>query len=603
MGVVMRNRGPDDEGFYFANHIALVHRRLSIRDLSPAGRCPMASSDGNIQVILNGEIYNWRELRAELESIGCQFKTQSDTEVIVKGYEVWNDAIVSRMSGMFAIAIWDNKARRLLLTRDRMGEKPLFYRLSKEGLVFASSIDAIASVVADRSIDPVAIASYLSHSFIPSRCTVWRDVEVLQPSHMLSITVGDEPEVRRYWELPRSGPIRRSLKYSQAGIEKVIDDSTRRCLDADVPVGIFLSGGVDSSVIAAFASRHDARLPAFSLGFKEASYSEIPYAEKVAHHLGMPHHILEMGVEDVISCLPNLVREYGQPFGDASAVPTFLVSRFARKHVTICLSGDGGDELFGGYWRMQASVYAARYARVVPKYVRQKIVPQAASRLGAIGARWKAMNELSLVPSGCGYTNSLSWWNLLHEIAGPNLRSIITSDIVSLRVSNHQDRAEASDVQRALLDDMQVQLPDAYLTKVDVASMAASLEVRSPFLEQNVIEKAWVLSDRFKLHFGQRKWLLKKIAAGFVPREVIYRRKMGFAMPLTKWFQSDLGDYLDNLMTSSVADSEGWILAPVVRKLLREHRTGEDHKTRLWLALWLELWFRFKEGSFEARYQ
>jgi len=592
MGAAMQHRGPDDIGSYLSPHIGLVHRRLSIRDLSAAGRCPMPNADGSIQVLLNGEIYNWRELRMELEAIGQLFHTQSDTEVIVNGYAVWGEALIPKLQGMFAIAVWDAKQQRLLLARDRVGEKPLFYRPTAYGLDFASSIEAVACVHPDRAIDPIAIACHLVHSFIPAALTIWQGYKVLPPAHVLFITAGQEIKLRRYWEFPRPYLARMGKQAHLQAMEAAIEDSVVRCLDADVPVGVFLSGGVDSSLVAAMAARHKPGLPAFSLGFCEKDFSELPYARRVAAHLGLPHHIIEVGVKDVLACLPHLVMQYGQPFGDASAVPTFLVSRLAREHVKVCLSGDGGDESFGGYWRMQSGVYAARYGALVPQTIREQWVPRFTKRLGGLGRRWLAMNELSLAEPGAGYTNSQSWLNMLGDIAGPRLQPAIGTDLATFRVGKCLDWPEASTVQRVLYDDFQVQLPDDYLTKVDVASMAASLEVRAPFLYQHVVEDAWRLPDSMKLHWGQRKWLLKRIAARWVPSEVVYRPKMGFAMPLKKWWGDALGDYLERFMLDSVAASEGWIQKEPVLRLLMEHRLGGNHETRLWLVLWLELWFR-----------
>ncbi|NTW87559.1 MAG: asparagine synthase (glutamine-hydrolyzing) [Desulfobulbaceae bacterium] len=593
MGSAMQYRGPDDEGLYCAPHIGLVHRRLSIRDLSPAGRCPMSSADGSIQILFNGEIYNWRELRAELEASGYPFFSQSDTEVILRGYEAWVEALIPRLRGMFAIAIWDGKQQRLLLARDRAGEKPLYYHPTETGLAFGSSIEAITSVLANHEIDPVAIACYLVHSFIPHTRTVWQDIRVLPPAHMLVVAPGNAPEIRTYWDFPRILPCRKmNLQTCMHSIEAVVEDSVVRCLDADVPVGVFLSGGVDSSLLAAMAARHKPGLPAFSLGFNEKDLSELPYARKVAAHLGLPHYYIEIDAQDVLSCLPHLVVQYGQPFGDASAVPSFLVAKLAREHVKVCISGDGGDESFGGYWRMQSGVYANRYGSWIPRILRENVVPFLAKRFGGVGRRWAAMNQLSLAAPGTGYTNSMSWLHRLGEIAGPCLQLVINDDLTSFRVGKSLARSEASIVQRILYDDFQVQLPDDYLTKVDVASMAASLEVRAPFLDQQVIEAAWSLPDGMKLHWGQLKWLLKHIAARWVPPEVVYRPKMGFAMPLEHWWRGILGNCLENLLNDSVAESEGWIQVAPVRRLLAEHRRGRDHHTRLWLVLWLELWFR-----------
>jgi len=592
MAESMQYRGPDDVGIYSAEYIGFVHRRLSIRDLTSAGHCPMGSEDGRLQIVFNGEIYNWRELRSELEALGVCFNSQSDTEVILHGYRVWREELIPRLRGMFAFAIWDSDLQTLLLARDRMGEKPLFYMASSDGLAFASSVEALKPLLVKRDIDPVAIACYLSHSFIPASHTVWYGIKVLPPAHLLVIEPDKALRLTSYWDFPRLPPLRRSLDECDQAVEAVIEDSVLRCLDADVPVGVFLSGGVDSSLVAALASRHYSGISAFSLGFAETSHSELPYARRVAEHLGLEHHIVEITVDDVIESLPHLVRQYGQPFGDSSSVPSYCVARLAREHVKVCLSGDGGDESFGGYWRMQSGVYAARYGTCIPESIRKHLVPLLANRLGAVGQRWSAMNTLSLLPQGEAYTNAQSWYERLGEIAGLALQSTLHVDIASLRVGGAVDRPESSVVQRLLYDDFQVQLPDAYLTKVDVASMAASLEVRAPFLDQNILELAWTLPDAAKLNWGRRKWLLKRIAARHVPPGVIYRPKMGFAMPLSQWFRGKLGGMLEEMLEGSVAFSEGLIQVEPVRKCLLLHRQGSDNSTRLWLFLWLELWCR-----------
>lgn len=391
----------------------------------------------------------------------------------------------------------------------------------------------------------------------------------------------------------RRAPSREIPVPAEREVELAVDDSVRRCLDADVPVGVFLSGGVDSSLVAALAARQHPGLHSFSVGFEEAAWSELSYARKVASHLGLEQHEIIVHPRDVLKILPRLVWHYGQPFGDASAVPTYMVSSLARQHVKVCLSGDGGDESFAGYWRVQSGVYAARYGALVPKAVRRHVVPTIAGLLGPLGIRLAAMNTLSLAGPGAGYTNSQSWHDMLGEVAGPALRPGLDHDRVACRVGHALDREGATVVQRLLFDDFQVQLPDDYLTKVDVASMAASLEVRAPLLDVSVLETAWRLPDRMKLHWGERKWILKRIAARLVPAQVIYRPKMGFAMPLPRWFQGELGLVLERLLIDSVAEREGWIDSKRVLRELQEHRNRErDNHTRLWLILWLELWFR-----------
>jgi len=592
MAKPMSYRGPDNEGYYRAPHIGLVHRRLAIRDVSEAGNCPMGSDDDLIQLVFNGEIYNWRELKVDLENAGMNFNTRADSEVVLNGYQFWGIDVVKKLRGMFSFAIWDGNLQKLVLARDRVGEKPLFFANIDRGFIFSSTIASLKKLLQKTKIDPLGVAAYLSHGFIPASQTIFKDINVLPPAHYMFVDLRGGCEIFNYWDFPRLGPAKGRLSHFEKEVELKIEDSVVRCLDADVPVGVFLSGGVDSSLIAAQASRHYEHLPAFTLGFKESSHNELNYAAEVAKHLGLQHHTIVIDEDDVIENLPHLVRQYGQPFGDSSALPTYCLARMARREVKVCLSGDGADESFGGYWRMQAGVYAAKYGSIIPGFIRRSIVPALASNLGSAGMRLKAINDLSLMLPGEGYGNSQSWYDMLDTIAGPKLKLALDVDIALLRVGKTSDRKEASLIQKILYDDFQVQLPDAYLTKVDVASMAASLEVRSPFLDHSLLEMAWVLPDHAKLNFGRRKWLLKKIASKYVPHSSIYRPKMGFAMPLAKWFRGRLGDMLGSLLDDSIAISEGWLNAEPIFHNLQENRMGRDHSTRLWLVLWLELWFR-----------
>jgi asparagine synthase (glutamine-hydrolysing) len=592
MAEVMSLRGPDDEGVWATSHIGLTQRRLSIRDLSFAGHCPMSSADGNLHLVFNGEIYNWRELRRELEQQGYVFTSHTDSEVLLHGYHVWREDLVNRLRGMFAFGIWDQQNKTLWLVRDRAGEKPLFYVHTEDVFAFASSPEALLVLGLEGNINPVGIACHLVHSFIPAGHTVWQHVQTLSPAHSLSIKPGGKPKLSRYWDFSKSKPVAKNWTKCIIEIEAALEDSIVRCLDADVPVGVFLSGGVDSSIIAALAARHCSTLKSFSLGFSEASHSELPYAERVAEHLGIDHYSVSINADDVIKCLPHLVRQYAQPFGDPSAVPTYLLSRFSRQEVKVALAGDGGDELFGGYWRMQSGVYAARYAALLPRGVRSALARWLPGRLGWVGRRWSAMNSLSLAPPGAGYTNAESWYGRLAEIAGPALSDAIEVDLASLRVGKSPRRGENSVVQRLLYDDFVVQLPDCYLTKVDVASMAASLEVRSPFLDPVIMELAWSLPDRTKLHRWRRKVLLKALAANYVPNDVIYRTKMGFGMPLDDWFRGRLGEFAGSIFQRSHAVKAGYISGHLMEKTLARHRRQGGEATRLWSLLWLELWFR-----------
>lgn len=597
MSEAMRYRGPDDHGYFLAPHIGLVHRRLSIRDLSSNGHCPMGSSDGRVQVVFNGEIYNWRELRKDLEIQGFHFASKSDTEVILHGYAAWGDAVVPKLRGMFAIAIWDAHCRRLLLARDRFGEKPLYYQNTTVGLAFASSLGALNSRRPGGALNDTAVACHLVHNFIPSTHVVWDGFLALPQATMLVTQVDGTQSLTRYWDFPRQRPLRKRARQCEDEVLRALEDSVVRCLDADVPTGVFLSGGVDSSLVAALAARHQPGIKSFSLGFTEEDHNELPHARRVAKHLQLDNHEVLIDAADVIECLPHLVREYGQPFGDSSAIATHLLAKLARKHVKVCLAGDGADESFGGYWRMQSAVYAARYASAVPRCVRESFVPGIANALGRHGQRWMALNRLSLAKPGSGYTNSLSWFDSLAEIAGPRLQGTIAQNLASLRVGRAIDWREASTIQKNLYDDFQIQLPDDFLVKVDVASMAASLEVRAPYLDHQLVELAWLLPDSMKLRWGVRKWLLKRLAARLVPPEVVYRPKMGFALPLEHWFRGDLGLVLDRLMDDSVAAKDGWIQKDAVLARIRMHAAGIDQSSRLWSMLWLEVWLRLFSGT------
>jgi asparagine synthase (glutamine-hydrolysing) len=600
MGEAMRERGPDDHGAWSAPGIGLVHRRLSIIDLSPAGRCPMANEDGTVQVVFNGEVYNFAALRRELEARGHRFRSHADTEVLVHGWEEWGPGLLDRVDAMLALAVWDARTETLFVARDRAGEKPLYYAAGPSGVAFASSLNAVAEWLgAEREVDEGALACYLSHSFIPGPHTIWRGVRALPPAHRATWTrASGEWRVERYWDFPARPRRRVSVAEAEAEVEGALERSVRARLVADVPVGAFLSGGVDSSLVVALAARHHARINTYAVGFDEREWSELPHARRVADHVGSSHHELLLREDDLLDAVPELVWQYGQPFGDSSAIPTHLVSRFARTGVKVALSGDGGDESFAGYWRAASAWYAGVYRRAVPGAVRRGAVPHAARALQAAGLagagrRLAAMNRLSLARPGA-YENAESWLERLGDVLPDAARDACAGhDPRACRAGRPWGGDEATVLQQVLYDDFQVQLPDAYLTKVDVASMAASLEVRTPFLAREVLETAWALPDGLKLRAGRRKWLLKRIAARHVPREVIYRPKQGFALPMPAWWRGRLAGVLRALLADSRAAAWGWIDPAPVRRALDEHRAhAADHATRLWLVLWLELWAR-----------
>ena len=608
MSLAMASRGPDDHGMLIDDGIGLVHRRLSILDLSAAGRCPISNEDGSVVAVHNGEIYNFAALRSQLLEAGHLFQSNCDSEVVVHGYEEWGTGLFARLEGMFAIGIWDAPRRRMILGRDRIGEKPL-YILRKAGLVaFASSLNALREVVdGDLDVEMSAVECFLSHIFIPHPHTVWKGVESLPPAHFAVIEGSSDLSIERYWDFPAQRPQSMSLGDAEDSIEEGLDRSVKARLLADVPVGGFLSGGVDSSLVMAMASRHNPRINTFSVGFEEEEFSELPYARKVAEHIGSTHHELVFRDDAILDILPELVWQYGQPFGDSSAIPTHLVSRLARESVKVCLSGDGGDESFAGYWRPASLSYAASFGRLVPEGLRRHAVPRLADLIGTMGgrnlsSRLSAMNRLSLAEPGAGYTNSTSWFDHRRGLLGPAFAAVDPAhDVSACRAGRPLSGKNASVLQQALYDDFQVQLADDYLVKVDVASMAASLEVRPPMLGHAFVESAWTLPDGYKLHRGDRKWILKRIAARHVPKEVIYRPKRGFAMPMRIWWRGKLSLLLTALMRDSRCVALGWVNPLDIHRCLEEHVAGKaDHDTRLWLVLWLELWVRIVlEGSMD----
>ncbi len=604
MAEAMRERGPDDEGRYAAEGVGLVHRRLSIIDLSERGRCPMPNEDGSVQVVHNGEIYNFEELRRELLGRGHAFRSRCDTEVIVHGFEEWGAAVVERLEGMFALAVWDAARRSLFLARDRLGEKPLYYRELPDGVAFASSLLALhAYFDGALEVDPAAIECFLCHSFIPSPHTVWQGVRALPAGHRATWEAGRGLRIERYWDFPRPVPRRLSVAEAEEIVEGELERSVRARLIADVPVGGFLSGGVDSSLVMALAARHARSIDTFSIGFEERDFSELPHARRVAEAIGSTHHELRLGEDDLLRVVPELVFQYGQPFGDSSAIPTHLVSRFTRGRVKVALSGDGGDESFAGYWRVASGAWAALYGRALPAGLRRAAMPALFRALGGVGfsglaARAAAMNRLSLASAGAGYLNAQSWFDHREALFGEALRKGLAArrpphDPERCRAGRPLPHAGASVVQQILYDDFQVQLADDYLVKVDVASMAASLEVRPPFLDHRFVEMAWNLPDDVKLRRGRGKWLLKRVAARHVPPDVVYRKKSGFALPMRHWWRGRLAPVLRELLSDSRCAALGWIRTEPVLRRLAEHEQGRaEHDVRLWLVLWLELWAR-----------
>jgi asparagine synthase (glutamine-hydrolysing) len=594
---IMSHRGPDARGFYFDAGIGLGHRRLSIIDLA-TGDQPLANEDRTIWVVFNGEIYNFREIRRELEARGHLFRTHSDTEVIVHGYEEWGEAAVERFRGMFAFALWDRRARRLLLARDRLGVKPLYYAvLPGSGLVFGSEIKSLLSDPAvSRAWNPEALDAYLTLEYIPGPATIFTQVRKLPAGHLLIAEQG-RVQVRQYWDLTftGNGDPRREVEYLER-LDALLRESVRLRLISDVPLGAFLSGGIDSTTVVAYMMEaSETPVLTCSVGFAEKAYDELAHARLVAQHLGCRHHehVVDPQVADL---LPRLVWHFDEPFGDPSAVPTYYVSKAARERVTVALSGDGGDELWAGYHRHFVERWEARARALV----------------GPIGSRmlgWLA-HGLPLRLKGAGALRHLA---LSREEACARKhvyrlfdqawkRRIYTSDFAdATRDADPLSSFRAAyaacpspdPLDRALYVDVKTYLVDDILTKVDRMSMAVSLETREPLLDHRLLEFSATVPASLKIHGGATKYLLRRLLAGRIPRDILARPKQGFEPPTGEWLRGPLAAITADLLHDRRFRDRGIFEHRAVTAMWEEHRRGRgDHRERLWMLLMLELWFR-----------
>jgi asparagine synthase (glutamine-hydrolysing) len=589
------HRGPDGVGFLRRDGVALGHRRLAIID-PELGHQPMADEEENIWVIYNGEMYNFPELRDELAGRGHRFVTRSDTEVVIHAYQEWGADCVQRFRGMFAFALADFRKRKLLLARDHFGIKPLYYRVAKNYLAFASELSALRSVDADPPNGNLeAVDYFLRFQYIPTPHTIYRDTFKLPPANYLMVDFGGNVEgPRRYWDLSFRPQHGLSDRQWEERAEEVIHDSVRAHLVSDVPFGVLLSGGADSSLVAANMSRILKQpVQAFSIGFQEKQYSEIPYAEKVAEqcHIDLRTEIVR---EDMLSVLPDLIAHYGEPFGDSSALPTWYVSRLAREHVPMVLSGDGGDEGFAGYdnyekWLESGSMTQARssahdghpraafwwFRKAARQYVRQ------------------------------GTLNGLTEWQGINTIFPREERSALWrgefQSVIDRQADIFQEaNAKARKWNRlsyAQYLDYQTYLPCDILTKVDVASMYHGLEVRTPLIDVRVVEMAATLpvDQRFRFNGSStvtRKYLLKRVLGRTFSREFVYRKKMGFGIPRAEWFRVEQSGrrMFEQVVMSADSKIYDWFNREQISKQLRIHDSGPDNSGALWLLLVLGLW-------------
>jgi asparagine synthase (glutamine-hydrolysing) len=595
MTAALAHRGPDADGFYTAPGIGLGHRRLSIIDLA-TGDQPLANEDRTIRVIFNGEIYNFREIRRDLEAAGHRFQTQSDTEVIVHGYEQWGEGVVDRLRGMFAIALWDEPRRRLLLVRDRLGIKPLYFAALDGGVTFGSEIKSLLEDPdVPRDWSPEALDAYLTLQYVPSPQTIFRSIAKLPAGHLLVAEDG-RVRVRRYWDLTFTGdgdPARED-EYLEA-LDGLVDEAVRLRLISDVPLGAFLSGGIDSSlVVSAMTRAGRGRVVTTSVGFAEHAFDELAYARTVATHLGTDAHekVVSPDVQDL---LPTLVWHLDEPFGDSSAVPTYYVSAAAREHVTVALSGDGGDEIWAGYTRHRVEQWEAS-ARAWLGPAGARLAGGLARRLplGLKGAR--SLRHLALGPAdACARKHAYGLFDGRRGAlyTGDFAREVAPCDPFAVFRTTYDACPSPDPIDRALYVDVKTYLVDDILTKVDKMSMAVSLEARVPLLDHKLLEFAATVPSSLKLRSGRSKHLLRRLLAHRMPRAIVERPKHGFEAPIGEWLRGPLAPMADALFLDGRLRARGVLDAGAVEALWREHRGGRrDHRHRLWSLLMLELWFR-----------
>ena len=592
------HRGPDDEGFYIANGVGLGHRRLSIIDLS-AGHQPMSNEDDTVWVVFNGEIYNYPELRALLEKKGHVFKTRSDTEAIIHLYEEEGEECFRLLRGMFAIALWDERKRKLVLGRDRVGKKPLFYYYDGSRIVFASEIKAILKVPGIcRDIDLEAVSDYFSLLYVPAPKSIYTKIRKLRPGHYLTVSERGLKEVE-YWDLS----FRDNEELSeQEWIERLLAsyrEAVRIRLMSDVPLGAFLSGGVDSSsVVAMMAEAKNGRLLTSSIGFEDEAFNELPYAREVARYFDTEHHE-QIVRPDAVGIVEKLAWHYDEPFADSSAVPTYYVSKTAREHVTVALSGDGGDENFAGYRRYYFDQRENWLRSWLPSEVRRPVFGTLASLYPKADwapriFRGKATFEnLARAPIEA-YFRSVSavQSSLKRELLHPDVMSHLAS-YDSLDVLRHYyDKADTEDtLSRIQYVDIKTYLTDDILTKVDRASMANSLEVRAPILDHKFMELAARIPSSLKLRGRVGKYIFKKTLEPLLPQSTLTRPKMGFAVPLARWFRHELKEMAHEVILGRHA--EDFTEPRIVEKIWGEHQRGfRDRSTELWSLLMFRLWQR-----------
>jgi asparagine synthase (glutamine-hydrolysing) len=632
---VLAHRGPDDEGMAFFRdgqcvegenpavlskggngfEVGLGHRRLSIIDLSEAAHQPLSNEDRSLWIVFNGEIYNFQEIREGLQKKGHLYKSRSDTEVILHAYEEWGVACLERFRGMFAFAIWDSRRKQLFMARDRLGKKPLVYYHQEGRLVFASEIKALLQAQGvERKVNIRALHHYLTYQYVPSPDTIFEGIKKLPPAHYLLYDASGKVSVDRYWNLKFNSVQSRRANVADLchQLKNELEESVKLRLISDVPLGAFLSGGVDSTLIVAIMARLTGKsVKTFSIGFDEKEYDELAYAKLVSDYFSTEHHAFVVR-PNAIEILPKLVWHYNEPFADSSAIPTYYVAKMTKDFVKVVLTGDAGDENFAGYGRYLRSKWVALFT-TIPEGMRKRWMPTFLRLLTTLHWREKSFNRLAdfieslSADQGRNYAEQVKVFNareredIYSEDFAEQLRSWNPVDYLLGKFNE----AETEDLlERLLYVDIHSYLPEDLLVKMDIATMANSLEARVPFLDHRFMEFVANIPSRLKLKGTTTKFILKKAFEDLLPEPIRKRKKMGFGVPVSRWFRNELKGYIYDVLLDSRSLKRGYFTREGIQRLLDEHsRMRYDHSAKIWALLFLEIWFRIfmdREGGFDG---
>ncbi|MHC1728487.1 MAG: asparagine synthase (glutamine-hydrolyzing) [Syntrophobacteraceae bacterium] len=608
MTSVLAHRGPDDHGYFHEDNVGLGFRRLSIIDLS-GGHQPMPNEDGSIQVVFNGEIYNFKELRSELAAMGHVFRTASDTEVIVHGYEAWGGDVVKHLNGMFGFAVWDKNRHRLLLARDRLGIKPVYYLLRDDLIAFASEIKSLLLVPGEKpAVNDRAVFDYFSHLYVPAPRTIYENIFKLQPGEILLAQDG-RVDIRKYWRPLNHEHIEKPVEDLCEELRERIAEAVRMQLVSDVPLGIFLSGGVDSSAVAAAAARVGAsEVPTFSVGFDVPKYDELPYAQTVSNYLGGTNRSFRLSAAPM-ELLPRLIWHLDEPMADATILPTYLLSQFTRREVKVVLSGEGGDELFAGYTHYQG-MRINEWLNYIPEPLRKaqlsmigRLSNLGSSRFGYFRHRLERIIQSSFFSPFDDYCSKVAIFSPegLGRLFSPEFSAKAEQFpyLDALR-SVPASARKLDPISQACLADLTVYLPEVMLNRADKMSMACSLEIRVPLLDHNLVEFAFSIPLNLKLKGLRTKHLLKEALKPWLPETILNRRKRGFNPPLEFWLQRKLEEYVREYRLREILSESGYFNIGHIDSMIADHVRGQyDYSRQLWALLVFAVWWKHVRGKGE----